>query len=194
MSLQFHECRLIYITSVQNGRGRTASVDAWVFGMVDTSCTPSLGFMEVVPDRTANTLLPIIQQHVAPETEIWSDQWRAYTQVVHLIISRHIYTLLPSCIHVLSPLKVQTLPNVSSHSTVNHSLHFVDPQTGVHTQNIESYWNRVKYKIKTMKGVLGDKIPEYLDEFMWRERYGTNPDEAFDNICQHMAAMFPPPP
>ena len=96
--------------------------------------------------------------------------------------------------HVLSPLKVQTLPNVSSHSTVNHSLHFVDPQTGVHTQNIESYWNRVKYKIKTMKGVLGDKIPKYLDEFMWRERYGTNPDEAFDNICQHMAAMFPSPP
>ena len=80
------------ITSVQNGRGRTASVDAWVFGMVDTSCSPLLGFMEVVPDRTANTLLPIIQQHVAPGTEIWSDQWRAYTQVVHLIISKHVYT------------------------------------------------------------------------------------------------------
>ena len=57
-----------------------------------------------------------------------------------------------------SSLKVQSFPNVSSHSTVNHSVHFVDPITGVHTQNIESYWNRVKYKIKKMKGVLGTRF------------------------------------
>ena len=76
---------------------------------------------------------------------------------------------------------------------MNHSLHFVDPQTGVHTQNIESYWNRVKHKIKTMKGVLGDKIPEYLDEFMLRERHGRDPEEAFDNICRDIAARYPPP-
>ena len=93
-----------------------------------------------------------------------------------------------------SPLKVQSLPNVSSHSTVNHSVHFVDPITGVHTQNIESYWNRVKYKIKKMKGVLGDKIPEYLDEFLWRERYGKDSEEAFANIIRDIAARYPPPP
>ena len=29
------------------------------------------------------------------------------------------------------------------HHTVNHMLHFVDPVTGVHAQNIiESYWNK----------------------------------------------------
>ena len=97
-----------------------------------------------------------------------------------------------------SPLKVQSLPNVSSHSTVNHSVnhsvHFVDPITGVHTQNIESYWNRVKYKIKKMKGVLGDKIPEYLDEFLWRERYGKDSEEAFANIITDIATRYPPPP
>ena len=28
-----------------------------------------------------------------------------------------------------------------SHRTVNHSINFVEPITGVHIQNIESYWN-----------------------------------------------------
>jgi len=51
---------------------------------------------------------------------------------------------------------VSSLPNMSQHDTVN-------PNTGVHTQNVESYWNRQKTKLKRMKGVVFDS---YLDEFM----------------------------
>ena len=43
------------------------------------------------------------------------------------------------------------LPNVSAHGTVNHSMEFVSP-SGVHTQNIESYWNRTKMKLKRITG------------------------------------------
>ncbi len=88
-----------------------------MFGMVDVSQSHSLGVMKVVPDQTAATLLPIIQQHAATGTVIHSDQWRAYNQVA-------------------------SLPNVASQSTVNHSIQFVTP-SGIHTENIESYWNRV---------------------------------------------------
>ena len=82
--------------------------------MVDTSQTPAPGFMNVVDQRDAATLLPIIQAYVAPGTIIHSDEWAAY-----------------NC--------VASLPNVASHSTVNHSVTLVDPVTHTHTQNIVSY-------------------------------------------------------
>ena len=113
----------------------------WVFGMVDTSQSPALGVMKIVPDRSAATLLPIMQQHLRSGTTVHSDQWAAYN-------------------------RVQRMPVVANHSTVNHSLHFVDPTTGVHTQNVESYWNRVKRKFKRMKGVHEDMLDSYIDEFM----------------------------
>ena len=49
-------------------------------------------------------------------TWIDHDKWAAYNQVQHL---------LPVAQH-------------------NHSIEFVNPITDVHTQNMESYWNRVK--------------------------------------------------
>ena len=69
-----------------------------MFGLVDTSQTPALGYMEVVRRRDAATLLPVIAAHTAPGTVIHSDEWAAYR-------------------------RVQTLPTVSSHGVVNHSLH-----------------------------------------------------------------------
>ena len=150
----------------QHHRGRGPRQDAWVFRMVDTSHTPALGYMEMVHSRNAATLLRIIQSHVAPGTTIHSDQWRAYSQVAQL-------------------------PPVSTHHTVNHSLHFVDPATGVHTQHVESYWNRVTVKLKRMKGCHLRQLPGYLDEFMWRERHGKTGKEAFSSILRDIAQQYP---
>ena len=85
------------------------------------------------------------------------------------------------------------LPNVARHGTVNHSVTFVDPATGDHTQNIESYWCRVKARFKTMRGVSELQLPSYLDEFMWRERYGQTKKDAFTNIISHIASQYPLP-
>ena len=151
---------------LQHHRGRGPRQDAWVFGLVDTSHTPALGYMEVVQTRDARTLLPIIQAHVAPGTVVHSDQWRAYSQVANL-------------------------PSVLNHQTVNHSINFVDPTTGVHTQHVESYWNRVKVKLKHMRGCHSQNIPQYLDEFMWRERHGKTGQLAFTNILRDIAQQYP---
>ena len=135
--------------------------------MVDVSQKPARGYMEIVHQRNAATLLPIIRAHVAPGTEVHSDEWRAYS-------------------------RINTLPGIT-HSTVNHSLHFVDPSTGTHTQNVESYWNRVKQKFKRMKGCHAHQVPSYLDEFMWRERFGCDSFISFYNILDHISLQYPLP-
>ncbi len=160
---------LVYVCAVHiqtASQRKSYNARVWVFGLVDTSVTPALGYMEIVNDRRAVTLLPIIQAHVAPGTTIHSDQWAAYNNML-------------------------SLPNVSSYSAVNHSLHFVDPVTGTHTQNVESYWNRVKTKFKRMKGCDGHQLPSYLDEFMWRERFTTSHKDAFNSILGEIAQQYP---
>ena len=74
---------------------------------------------------------------------------------------------------------------------MNHSLHFVDPVTGVHTQTIESYWNRAILRLKKMKGVSEEQLPSHFDEFMWRERFGQTRPDAFNNIIRNIARQYP---
>lgn len=170
------------IQLLQYHRGRATTNEVWVFGLCDTSQTPALGYMEIVQSRDALTLLPIIRDHVQPGkykqsvligmksltvgTIIWSDMWAAYNRVAQL-------------------------PGVSQHGSVNHSVEFVDRQTGVHTNHIESYWNRVKTKFKRMKGCHQTQLPSYLDEFMWRERHGKTADDAMTNILRDIALWYP---
>ena len=42
--------------------------------MVDTGHIPGLGYMEIVDQRDAATLLPIIRDHILPGTTVWSDK------------------------------------------------------------------------------------------------------------------------
>ena len=40
-----------------------------------------------------------------------------------------------------------------------------------------------------MKGCLSEQIPSYLDEFMWMERHGQTPQQAW--IMTHIAQQCP---
>ena len=106
-------------------RCRAPEIPFWVFGIVDTSFKPSVGFMEIVENPGAEILLPIIQYVVRPGSIVHSDEWRSYRQI-----------------------QGQT---GLSHRTVNQSIKFVEPITGVHTQNIEFYWNVKKFLIEKCK-------------------------------------------
>jgi hypothetical protein len=43
----------------------------------------------------------------------------------------------------------------------------VNPIAGAHTQNVESYNNRIKLPIKQMKGIIKPMIDDYLTEFIF---------------------------
>ncbi len=88
-----------------------------------------------MPDRSAETLLPIIQEHILPWTEIHSEMWRAYCQ-----ISR-----LPAA------------PRYR-HLTVNHSRNCVDPVTHACTIGIENMWMREKNKIHAVNDSRAEPI------------------------------------
>ena len=51
--------------------------------------------------------------------------------------------------------------------------------------------NRVKMKLKRMKGCRAEEIPGYLDEFMWRESFGNTAREALDGIMHDISQQYP---
>ena len=143
-------------------RGRGPQKTQWVFGIVDTSTSPAIGYMELVDTRDAETLLPIINSVVEPGSIVHTDEWRAYRGIMRMGME---------------------------HKTVNHSGNFVEPESGVHTQHTESYWNRKKTIIKRMLGCHRRMLHWYLQEFMWRDRFDQNSD-AFVNTCKHINLFY----
>ena len=130
----------------------------WVFGLYDT--VKKIGHIQFVDDRSADTLIPIIQKHVKPGSIIFSDQWAAYRR-------------LPDYGYI--------------HKTVNHSENFVDPETGVCTNAIEAYWSRVKRQIRLNWLTHRDQIPLRIDEFLWRERL---PSKKIGDVFQQMLLLL----
>lgn len=101
-------------------------------------------FLVPVNKRDRSTLIPIIVANIMPGTTIVSDCWRAYN-----ILSEMDYT----------------------HLTVNHSINFVDPETGAYTQTIESTWWQIKRGLPdthTHQGRLHLYLAHYMFDRMAR--------------------------
>ena len=142
---------LIHCVSLQYGRGRRAAHDTWVFGLITTEYRPARGYFKVVKRRNAATLLPIVERCLLPGSEVHTDDWGAYRGLARL-------------------------PNVWRHKVVVHANNFVDPRTGVHTQEVESCWNQLKLGQKQRRGLRRKDLQSYLDERMWRQwRGGDHP-------------------
>jgi IS1 family transposase len=125
----------------------------WIFGAYDL--TTKKGYLTRVEDRTANTLVPLIQTWVAPGSTIHSDQWASYTSLSNLGYI---------------------------HSTVNHTTNFVDPETGATINHVESFWCRMKRKLKFVFGSQGDMKWSRLDEAVYREYYDFKNKDLWHNF------------
>jgi hypothetical protein len=144
--------------------GRLFAKQVWVYGGVergDFGC-----FMNELTDdqglslpRNAETLLPILQDQVLPGSIVMSDCWAAYGKFFLIAIS-----LFFLC-------GIANLPEGYHHLTVNHSINFVDPDTGAHTQSIESNWQKFKMENKKRYGTHRNFLQSYIDEFILRKRF-----------------------
>lgn len=123
----------------------------WVFGLLECTRQEDLSYISgeirlfVVERRDAQTLIPIIRQHVSTGSMIWSDEWRAYA-------------------------RIGSDDDGLQHESVNHSENFIAPNN-VHTQNIEGQWHIIKNRlIKGMRGTSSSLLNSHLHEYMWRSR------------------------
>ncbi len=115
----------------KNHVGNAYSIpNKWVFGGI--SRTTGKFFLKFVERRDSNTLIPLIKQYISVGSTICSDEWRAYRQISTLEGYNYI------------------------HMTVNHSVNFVDPISGAHTNTIEGCWGCIKSWMKPMKGKFFD--------------------------------------
>nr|CAI5869165.1 unnamed protein product [Callosobruchus analis] len=91
-----------------------------------------------VPDSSRQTLEAKMQRFVRPGFEIWTDCWSGHTG--------------------LSALGYV-------HRTVNHSNNFVDPLSGVCTNQVEGYWSRLKQFLRRLGALQSSFLPEYASKF-----------------------------
>ncbi|TMS33597.1 hypothetical protein L596_001320 [Steinernema carpocapsae] len=100
-----------------------------------------------VSDRTSDTLLDLIGQHIADGSIIVSDGWSSYGG-----ISR--------------------MGRRYRHKWVNHSKHFVNPSDPrVHTQSIEATWGAIKRGMKHLGGTQEQIFRSYLYQYVFRRMY-----------------------
>ncbi len=141
----------------------------WVFG---GKCRETLeSFLVRVPDRSAETLIPLLTIYVDRSSIIMHDDWSAYRN-----------------------LHKNGFP---FHFTVVHKRNFIDPDNpDVHTQNIEREWRAVK---ETIKSYRPDFIDSFLSEHLYRYRFlirkggrgHCTSGEAFKIFMAHVRESFP---
>lgn len=139
-------CKVSYDRNFERigGVGHTVEVDETRFGPGEKSINANKGFWVVggidrsthdifaiiTEDRSSETLLKHIKKFIKPNTMIYTDAWAAYG-----CLDRHGY----------------------GHESVNHKYNHVDPDTGVHTNNVERLWGVLKKQIP-MEGGLTPQV------------------------------------
>jgi len=115
----------------------------------DPKKTPVLGMVErggrvlmrVVPDAKALTLMPLVQQHVLPQTMVFTDEWRPYDR-----LGEKGYT----------------------HRRIHHKQK-VYVVGDVHTNTIEGFFGLVKNGIRGVYHSVSRKhLQGYMDEYAFR--------------------------
>jgi hypothetical protein len=109
----------------------------WVFGAIEQGGDKRIK-LTTVSDRRKETLEYVLTESVASDSVIHSDCFRSYSGLQE---------------------------KFTAHSTVNHSVNFKDPITGVHINSIEGSWAAIKASIPPRKRTRSN-VDLYLVRYM----------------------------
>ncbi len=134
-----------YFGGVRKGkRGRGAGGKVAVFGLLKRG---GKVYTAIIPNAKTETLLPIIQEKVEPDSIVYTDTFGAYN------------ALDVSDFH---------------HRRINHSKLFADKQN--HINGIENFWNQAKRHMRKFNGIKTDHFYWFLKECEWRFNGGNHAD------------------
>ncbi|KCZ80204.1 hypothetical protein H312_02384, partial [Anncaliia algerae PRA339] len=117
----------------------------WVLGMVERTLRRRIILISL-ENRKSQTLINIIKKYVHPESFIYTDCWKGYSDIKK---------------------------EFASHKTINHSVTFVDFINNVHTNTIEGNWAGIKQSLPVQYRTK-DRILKYLIRFILKKEHNDN--------------------
>ena len=132
-----------YFGGIRKGkRGRGAAGKVAVFGLLKRV---GKVFTAIVPNARTETLLPIIEERVTPDSIVYTDTFKAYNALD--VTEFH-------------------------HMRINHSKLFAD--RGNHINGIENFWNQAKRHLRRFNGIKPNNFHWFLKECEWRFNGGNH--------------------
>ena len=123
-------------------RGRGAAGKVAVFGLLKRG---GKVYTQMIADCKRDTLMPIIQQRIKPDSVVYSDTFASYS------------TLSAEGYH---------------HVRINHDTALAEP-SGRHINGIENFWNQAKRHMRRFNGVPKESFYLFLKECEWRFNAGS---------------------
>ncbi len=126
-----------YFGGMRKGtRGRGAAGKVPVFGLLKRG---GKVYTKIIPDAKSETLMPIMQRKIVPDSIVYTDCFRSY--------------------NVLDVSEFK-------HYRINHSTHFAEQKN--HINGIENFWNQAKRHMRKFNGVPKAHFGLFLKECEWR--------------------------
>jgi hypothetical protein len=114
---------------------------AWIIGGVKRTPQRRI-FVEIIETRDFQTIREVLSRKVKPGSILLTDIEHGYSGIEAIGVG---------------------------HGIVNHSKHFKDPETGIHTNTIEGSWAGIKNFIP-VRNRNKDSIEEHILSLIWRRQ------------------------
>lgn len=126
-----------YFGGIRKGkRGRGSAGKIPVFGLLKRG---GKVYTKVIPNAKSETLIPIIEDKVIPDSIVYSDSFKSYNVLD------------------ISEFK---------HYRINHSKRFAKAHN--HINGIENFWNQAKRHMRKFNGIPKENFELFLKECEWR--------------------------